>query len=76
MSDRLEDRVEIRKAEMLAENWCPLRKYTFDYCRRDGTRQRLEREVYLKGPGVAVLPFDPRRSTVLLPRQFRLPAYR
>jgi len=40
-----------------------------------GTWQRLRREVYFNGPGVAVLPFDPRRSTVLLTRQFRLPAY-
>jgi nudix-type nucleoside diphosphatase (YffH/AdpP family) len=69
-----DDGVEIRGEETLSDAWYPLRRYTFDYRRRDGTRQRLRREVYFNGPGAAVLPLDPRRGTVLLTRQFRLPA--
>jgi GDP-mannose pyrophosphatase NudK len=65
---------EIRRVETLAENWNALRKYTLEYRRRDGSRQSLTREIYFNGPGVAVLPFDPARETVLLIRQFRLPA--
>lgn len=68
------DDVEIKSVETLAENRYPLRLYSFAHRRRDGARQELRREVYAIGPSVVVLPFDPRRSTVLLTRQFRLPA--
>ena len=68
------DDVEIKAVETLAEDRYPLRRYSFAYRRRDGARQELRREVYAIGPSVVVLPFDPRRSTVLLTRQFRLPA--
>lgn len=68
------DEVEIRAVETLSENHFPLRKYTLALRRRDGARQELQREVYGIGHGAVVLPFDPRRSTVLLTRQFRLPA--
>ena len=66
--------VEIGTVETLSENHYPLRRYSFSYRRRDGARQELRREVYAIGHGAAVLPFDPRRSTVLLTRQFRMPA--
>jgi nudix-type nucleoside diphosphatase (YffH/AdpP family) len=68
------DDVEIRAVETLSESHYPLRKYSFAYRRRDGARQELQREVYAIGGSAVVLPFDPRRSTVLLTRQFRLPA--
>jgi nudix-type nucleoside diphosphatase (YffH/AdpP family) len=74
MGEGTEDGVEIRGEETLSDAHYPLRRYTFDQRRRDGTRQTLRREVYFNGPGAAVLPLDPRRGTVLLTRQFRLAA--
>jgi nudix-type nucleoside diphosphatase (YffH/AdpP family) len=71
----MQERVRIRQVETLAENWNPLRRYRFDYARRDGTVQGQVREVYHQRDGAAVLPRDPRRGTVLLVRQFRLPAH-
>jgi nudix-type nucleoside diphosphatase (YffH/AdpP family) len=71
---RVDGRVEVEAVETLSENWHPLRKYRLAYRRRDGRRQTLEREVYFNGPGAAVLLLEPRRSTVVLTRQFRLPA--
>ena len=68
------DDVEIRAVETLSEKHYPFRMYSFAYRRRDGARQELQREVYGIGRAAVVLPFDPRRSTVLLTRQFRLPA--
>ncbi len=68
------DEVEIRSVETLADNRYPLRRYRFAHRRRDGARQELRREVYGVGRSAVVLPFDPGRSTVLLTRQFRLPA--
>jgi nudix-type nucleoside diphosphatase (YffH/AdpP family) len=67
--------VEVEGVETLSENWHPLRKYSVRYRHKDGSRQVLEREVYFNGPGAAVLPLDPARSTVLLVRQFRVPAF-
>lgn len=69
------DEVEIKSVETLSENHFPFRMYSFAHRRRDGARQELRREVYVIGPSAVVLPFDPRRSTVLLTRQFRLPAH-
>ena len=69
------DEVEIRGVETLSDNHFPFRMYSFAQRRRDGGRQELRREVYVIGASAVVLPFDPRRSTVLLTRQFRLPAH-
>ncbi|MDO9710970.1 NUDIX domain-containing protein [Paracraurococcus lichenis] len=66
--------VEIETVETLAEGWRPLRRYRLRQRRRDGREQHLVREVYAMGPAAAVLPHDPQRGTVLLIRQFRLPA--
>jgi nudix-type nucleoside diphosphatase (YffH/AdpP family) len=68
------DRVRIGPVERLSDNRYPLDKVRFTYRRRDGSTQELVREVYRNGLGAAVLPFDPTRGTVLLVRQFRLPA--
>lgn len=66
--------VEIESVETLSEGWRPLRRYRLRQTRQDGTEQRLAREVYEMGEAAAVVPYDPRRGTVLLIRQFRLPA--
>lgn len=74
MSAAEADRVSIRGAETLSDARYRLSRVRFTYRRKDGTAQDLVREVYDNGIGAAVLPFDPRRGTVLLVRQFRLPA--
>jgi nudix-type nucleoside diphosphatase (YffH/AdpP family) len=66
--------VEIESVETLSDHWRPLRQYRLRQRRKDGRQQSLVREVYAMGPAAAVLPYDPRRGTVLLIRQFRLPA--
>lgn len=65
----------IRSVEVLSDDWAVLRKYTFDYRRRDGSLERQVRQAYDRGHGAVILPYDPDRGTVLLVRQFRLPAY-
>jgi len=52
-----------------------LDRYTIRYEREDGVIDTLVREVHDHGHGAAVLPYDAERGTVLLVRQFRLPAY-
>ena len=68
-------RVRIQSMEVLSDDWYVLKKTTFDYQRRDGTWQRQSRETYDRGNGATVLLYDPARRTVVLTRQFRLPAY-
>jgi len=71
----MENEVDIQAVEALGGKLHPLRRYRFAYRRLDGARQELKREVFGIGGCVAVLPYDPRRSTVLLTRQFRFPAH-
>lgn len=67
--------IRIRSVETLSDDWAILKKTIFDYRRRDGTWETQVRQTYDRGNGAAILPYDPARSTVLLVRQFRLPAY-
>ena len=67
--------VRIRNTRILSQHWSRLSLVDFDLKRRDGGWQSISWEVNDHGDGIAVLPFDPARRTVLLVRQFRLPAY-
>jgi nudix-type nucleoside diphosphatase (YffH/AdpP family) len=67
--------IAIRAEEVLSDDWAVLKKVTFDYRRRDGRFERQVRQTYDRGNGAAILPYDPDRGTILLVRQFRLPAY-
>lgn len=69
------DRVRIERVDVLSDNWYVLRKYTFAYRRRDGTEQRQEREAYDRGNGACILLYNKQRGTIILTRQFRLPAF-
>ena len=69
------DNVRLVDAQVLSNNWYTLRKISVELRRRDGQWQRLSREAYDRGNGAALLLWDPRRSTVVLTRQFRLPAF-
>ncbi|MEM5369574.1 NUDIX domain-containing protein [Paraburkholderia azotifigens] len=69
------DRVRIVDVQVLSDDWYVLKKTTFDYRRADGSWQRQSRETYDRGNGATLLLYDPRRRTVVLTRQFRLPAF-
>jgi nudix-type nucleoside diphosphatase (YffH/AdpP family) len=69
------DRVRILRQEVLSDDWARLTRYTITWRRRDGRREEQLRQVYDRGDGAAILPYDPERGTVLLVRQFRIPVY-
>jgi nudix-type nucleoside diphosphatase (YffH/AdpP family) len=71
----MNDRVRIEKVEPLSHNWAKLDRYVISYRRSDGRTDRLVREVHDHGHGATVLPYDKARGTVLLVKQFRLPAF-
>jgi nudix-type nucleoside diphosphatase (YffH/AdpP family) len=66
-------RVTIVSTTTLSENWGRLTDTIIDYRRKDGTVQRLRREIYDHGNAAALLLHDRSRDTVLLVRQFRYP---
>jgi nudix-type nucleoside diphosphatase (YffH/AdpP family) len=68
-------RVRITGIEVLSDNWYTLRKATFEFRHRDGTWSTQHREAYDRGNGATALLFDPERRTIVLIRQFRMPAY-
>lgn len=68
-------RVTIQREQVLADDWGILKKTAFAYQRRDGTWTEQTRETYDRGNGATILLYDAHRQTVLLTRQFRLPAY-
>lgn len=67
--------VVVRDVELTSQGWHVLRRTTFDYRRRDGRWTVQQRETYDRGDGATILLHDDDRSTVLLTRQFRFPAY-
>jgi nudix-type nucleoside diphosphatase (YffH/AdpP family) len=69
------DRVRVEDVTVLSDDWYLLKKTTFSYRRRDGTWQTQSRETYDRGNGATILLYDPERSTVVLTRQFRYPAF-
>lgn len=69
------ERVRITELSVLSDNWYVLRKATFEYEDRAGRTTTQHREVYDRGNGATILLHDPRRDTVLLTRQFRIPVY-
>src|SRR5690606_35540677 len=68
------DRITVENVETLSDNWCVLRNYTFRYRRRDGSEQRLSRECYDRGNGAVILLYNSTRNSLILTREFRMPA--
>jgi len=60
---------------VLSQKRYKLSEYDIDYRRNDGTWQRQNREIFDRKHAAAVLPIDPKRGTVILVKQFRLPAF-
>ncbi|GAB6855739.1 NUDIX domain-containing protein [Asaia astilbis] len=68
-------RVAVKARETLSDFWGTLWCYTFEFLRRDGTRQLLKREVYDRGDGAAILLYNTQDNTVILTGQMRLPVF-
>ena len=74
MSDDTQ-RIRITGRRLLSDAWARLEDVGFDYQRSDGDWQHLQREIYHRGHGAAILLYNIERRTVVLIRQFRLPVY-
>lgn len=67
--------VRINSVDVLSDSWYTLRRVDFDYRTASGEWSRRQREAYDRGNGATVLLVDWQRETVVLTKQFRIPAY-
>jgi GDP-mannose pyrophosphatase NudK len=74
-SDPTGSSIRILAYDILFRGFGRIAKLVVERRRFGGGAQRLARELYDTGDGVAILLYDPSRKTVVLVRQFRLPAF-
>jgi nudix-type nucleoside diphosphatase (YffH/AdpP family) len=67
--------VRITGVDVLSDAWYTLRRVAFDYRNAGGRWSAQEREAYDRGNGATILLIDWERRSVVLTRQFRMPAY-
>lgn len=69
------DNIKILDTEILSDNWYVLRKITYEYSKKDGSKVTQSREAYDRGNGATILLYNKEQKTVILTRQFRLPTF-
>ena len=69
------DNIKILDTKVLSDNWYVLRKITYEYTKKDGTKLTQSREAYDRGNGATILLYNKEEKTVILTRQFRLPTF-
>jgi len=69
------NRINIKKTEVLSDNWYTLRKITYDVLQKDGAWATQSREAYDRGNGATILLYNTNLKTVILTKQFRMPTY-
>jgi len=69
------DRVRVKDVQLLSKRRYELKSATFDYRRSNGEWQTQVREVYDRGNGAVLLPYNLKTRSVVLVRQFRYPAF-
>ncbi|HEX6430451.1 MAG TPA: GDP-mannose pyrophosphatase NudK [Niastella sp.] len=69
------DNIKILNTEILSDNWYVLKKITYEYSKKDGTKLIQSREAYDRGNGATILLYNRIQKTVILTRQFRLPTF-
>jgi len=68
-------KIRILSSEVLSNNWYILKKYVYEYLKKDGTVEVQHREVYDRGNGATILLYDKKEKNVILIKQFRMPTY-
>jgi nudix-type nucleoside diphosphatase (YffH/AdpP family) len=69
------DRIRIKDVRVLSNNHYTLKNTIFEWRRGNGEWQTMQRETYDRGNAATLLPYNLAQGTVVLVRQFRLPAY-
>jgi nudix-type nucleoside diphosphatase (YffH/AdpP family) len=75
MNAKTDPRIKVLERETLSNRFVNLEKVTIEHATRSGGRIIVEREIHDHGNAAAILLYDPRRRTVVLVRQVRVPVY-
>ena len=67
----MDEPTQIISRRTLSRGFAHLEKIVFRRRRSDGVMADLDRDIMDAGDGVAILPYDPARGTIILIRQFR-----
>jgi GDP-mannose pyrophosphatase NudK len=67
--------VRILQTDLLSDNWYILKRFTYEFTKKDGSQHVNKREVYDRGNGATILLYNTSGKTVILTRQFRLPTF-
>lgn len=60
---------------ILSNDWAILHRIDYDFKFKNGQWKRLSRESYNRGDGTSILLYNKNKQTVILTKQFRMPAY-
>jgi nudix-type nucleoside diphosphatase (YffH/AdpP family) len=71
----ISDRIRVKDSRILSDDRYTLKSTTFEWRRADGQWQTQVRQTFDRGDAVTVLPYNTRRRSVVLVRQFRYPTY-
>lgn len=63
------------KQHTLSNAWATLERIDYDFKFKDGSWKRLSRESYNRGNGTSILLYNKEKQTIILTKQFRMPAY-
>ncbi|HOY14815.1 MAG TPA: GDP-mannose pyrophosphatase NudK [Saprospiraceae bacterium] len=69
------EKVKILETKILSDNWYILKKITYEFFKKDGSRLVQDREAYDRGNGATILLYNSKNQTVILTKQFRLPTF-
>jgi GDP-mannose pyrophosphatase NudK len=67
--------IKIKSTKILSDNFFPLKDVRYEYQKKDGSVEEVNREVYQSGNGATALLYNNTTNKVVLIKQFRLPAY-
>lgn len=67
--------IKILETKILSDNWYVLKKITYEYSKKDGTKLVQSREAYDRGNGATILLYNKEQKTIILTSQFRLPTF-
>src|SRR6266487_4873186 len=71
----MDNKVNIKKTEILSNEKYALKKVTFERSKKGDTPEEQIREVYDMGNAATALLYNSQQKTVILTKQFRLPSF-
>lgn len=75
MTVKADSPITVLDRQTLSKRFVTLEKVTIEHVTRSGGRITVEREIHDHGNAATILLYDPRRKSVVLVRQVRVPAF-